>query len=109
MKISSSIAWGTRPSMIWVLRTPWSSALVHAFTFGIIPPEMALDFGLTGPMLRASGVDFDLRRDLPYSLYGEIWNDGVFQIPIGTGEMGALGDCWDRAWCRVMEMIESIK
>ena len=75
---------------------------------GVVPPAMALDFGLTGPMLRASGVDFDLRRDMPYSLYGEIWRDGVFKIPVATGEKGELGDCWDRTWVRVMEMMESI-
>jgi len=76
---------------------------------GVISAEMALDFGLTGPMLRASGVDFDLRRDMPYSLYREILADDTFQIPVGRGEMGTLGDCWDRTWVRVMEMMESIK
>jgi NADH-quinone oxidoreductase subunit D len=76
---------------------------------GVISKEMALDFGLTGPMLRGSGVDWDLRRDMPYSLYGEIWRDGAFQIPVGRGERGTLGDCWDRTWVRVMEMMESIK
>ncbi|HVS08251.1 MAG TPA: NADH-quinone oxidoreductase subunit D [Planctomycetota bacterium] len=76
---------------------------------GVISREMAFDFGLTGPMLRGSGVDWDLRRDLPYSIYGEIWREGAFQIPVARGEMGTLGDCWDRTWVRVMEMIESIK
>jgi NADH-quinone oxidoreductase subunit D len=76
---------------------------------GVIPPEMALDFGLTGPMLRGSGVDFDLRRDMPYMLYGEAFADGAFEIPIGTGEKGTVGDCWDRFWVRVLEMRECIK
>jgi NADH-quinone oxidoreductase subunit D len=76
---------------------------------GVISREMALDFGLTGPMLRGSGVDFDLRRDMPYSLYGEICRDKVFDIPVARGEMGQLGDCWDRTWVRVVEMMESIK
>jgi NADH-quinone oxidoreductase subunit D len=76
---------------------------------GVIPREMALDFGLTGPMLRGSGVDFDLRRDLPYSLYGEIWNANVFKVPVGRGEKGTLGDCWDRFYVRVLEMRESIE
>jgi len=76
---------------------------------GVISREMALDFGLTGPMLRGSGVDWDLRRDMPYSLYGEIWKDGAFKIPVARGEKGSLGDCWDRTWVRVMEMMESIK
>jgi NADH-quinone oxidoreductase subunit D len=76
---------------------------------GVIPKEMALDFGLTGPMLRGSGVDFDLRRDMPYSLYGEMVKDKAFDVMVGKGEKGTLGDCWDRTWCRVFEMMESIK
>ncbi|MFT5288803.1 MAG: NADH-quinone oxidoreductase subunit D [Planctomycetota bacterium] len=76
---------------------------------GVISPAMALDFGLTGPMLRGSGIDFDLRRDMPYELYDEICADKAFEIPIGTGERGQLGDCWDRVYVRVMEMRESIK
>jgi NADH-quinone oxidoreductase subunit D len=76
---------------------------------GVIPPEMCLDFGLTGPILRGSGVDFDLRRDMPYSLYGEIWRDGAFGVPVGRGEKGAVGDCWDRTWVRMQEMMESIR
>jgi len=76
---------------------------------GVIPRDMALDFGLTGPMLRGSGIDWDLRRDMPYSLYGEIHRDGGFQVPIARGEMGTLGDCWDRSWVRMVEMMESIK
>jgi NADH-quinone oxidoreductase subunit D len=76
---------------------------------GVISRDMALDFGLTGPMLRGSGVDFDLRRDMPYSLYGEICEAGALDIPVGKGEKGTVGDCWDRVWVRVMEMTESIK
>ncbi len=76
---------------------------------GVIPREMCLDFGLTGPMLRGTGIDWDLRRDMPYSLYGEVWRDKAFDIPLARGEMGTLGDCWDRAWVRTMEMMESIK
>jgi len=76
---------------------------------GVIPPEMCLDFGLTGPILRGSGIDWDLRRDMPYSLYGEIWRDGGFEIPVARGEKGRLGDCWDRNWVRAREMMESIR
>ena len=76
---------------------------------GIIPKEMAYDFGATGPMLRGSGIDWDLRRDMPYSLYGEAFADGAYSIPLGTGEMGTLGDAWDRTYVRTMEMMESIK
>ena len=76
---------------------------------GVIPVEMAYDFGASGPMLRGSGIDFDLRRDMPYSLYGEAYADGAFQIPVGKGEKGTLGDSWDRVYVRTMEMAESIK
>ncbi|MCB9904933.1 MAG: NADH-quinone oxidoreductase subunit D [Planctomycetes bacterium] len=76
---------------------------------GVITPEQALDFGLTGPMLRGSGIDWDLRRDMPYMLYDEIWKAGVYQIPLGSGAQGVLGDCWDRVYVRVQEMVESIK
>ncbi len=75
---------------------------------GVISKEMAFDFGLTGPMLRGSGIDFDLRRDMPYSIYGEIAEDKAFDIPIGKGLKGQLGDCWDRVYCRVVEMKESL-
>ncbi|MAB80294.1 MAG: NADH-quinone oxidoreductase subunit NuoD [Planctomycetes bacterium] len=76
---------------------------------GVITREMALDFGLTGPMLRGSAIDWDLRRDTPYELYDEICKDKAFEIPLASGEKGTLGDCWDRAWVRAMEMMESIK
>ncbi len=76
---------------------------------GVVPADMAIDFGLTGPMLRGSGVDWDLRRDEPYELYDEIGADKAFEIPLGSGERGTLGDCWDRVYVRVMEMRESIK
>jgi NADH-quinone oxidoreductase subunit D len=75
---------------------------------GVVPPAMAQDFGLTGPLLRGSGVDFDLRRDLPYELYGEISTDEAFSIPVGRGEKGTVGDCWDRNWVRMEEMRQAV-
>jgi NADH-quinone oxidoreductase subunit D len=56
-------------------------------------------------MLRASGLAFDLRKVDGYSVYPEI----DFAIPIGTGAVGTLGDCWDRTWVRLQECRESIK
>ncbi|MEE8469608.1 MAG: NADH-quinone oxidoreductase subunit D [Planctomycetota bacterium] len=76
---------------------------------GVISREMAVDFGLTGPMLRGSGVDFDLRRDLPYMVYDEACEANAFDIPVARGEKGTLGDCWDRTWVRMVEMMESLK
>ena len=75
---------------------------------GVISEEMAYDFGLTGPMLRGSGVDFDLRRDMPYLEYGQAYDAGAFRVPIGTGEKGTVGDCWDRTQVRMVEMKECL-
>jgi NADH-quinone oxidoreductase subunit D len=66
-------------------------------------PE-AIDWGLVGPNLRASGVDFDVRRDVPYSIYPKL----KFNVPIGKGLMGDVGDCWDRYWVRAEEWKESL-
>ncbi|MBW5353230.1 NADH-quinone oxidoreductase subunit D, partial [Escherichia coli] len=67
--------------------------------------DVAINYGCTGPMLRASGVKWDLRRVDAYSVYPEI----DFEIPVGKGEMGKLGDCWDRYKVRVDEIKESVK
>ena len=72
---------------------------------GVIPRALAVNCGLTGPMLRASGIKQDLRKSSGYSKYA----DFQFDIPIGQGEMGILGDCWDRTYVRVAESSESIK
>jgi len=72
---------------------------------GILPLDLAINYGVTGPMLRASGLKFDLRRVDAYSVYPEI----DFEIPIGKGEMGSVGDCWDRTWLRFKECEESVK
>jgi NADH-quinone oxidoreductase subunit D len=72
---------------------------------GILPLELAINYGCSGPILRASGLRLDLRRVDGYSVYPEL----EFEIPIGTGEMGTLGDCWDRNFVRVMECYQSVK
>jgi len=64
-----------------------------------ISAEDALALGASGPTLRGSGVDFDLRRDMPYSGYENF----KFQVPLGTE-----GDVFDRYMCRVRELRESI-
>ena len=70
-----------------------------------IPREMAIDYCLVGPNLRASGVPFDVRKDLPYSIYPEL----QFEVPVGRGEMGAVGDAWDRFSVRIAEMKQSCR
>jgi len=67
--------------------------------------DLAINGGVTGPMLRASGLRFDLRRVDGYSVYPEL----DFDVPIGEGKMGTVGDCWDRTNVRVQEIHESLK
>jgi len=71
---------------------------------GVIPEDMAINFGLTGPNLRGSGVKRDLRKDEPYCIYDRF----TFDVPVGSGEQGQLGDCWDRYMVRIREMRQSI-
>lgn len=72
---------------------------------GILPLDTAINFGISGPMLRGSGLKWDLRKDDPYSVYHKF----DFDIPIGEGKVGTVGDCWDRYYVRVLEMGESLK
>jgi len=72
---------------------------------GVIDTKMAFDFGATGPVLRGSGFEWDLRKKRPYGLYSKF----DFDVPVGTGEKGVLGDCWDRYSVRMREMHESLK
>ncbi|RUM91098.1 MAG: NADH-quinone oxidoreductase subunit D [Thiomicrospira sp.] len=67
---------------------------------GIVSPERALQLGFTGPMLRGSGIAWDLRKKQPYEVYDKL----DFDIPVG-----ATGDCYDRYLVRVAEMRESNK
>lgn len=71
----------------------------------VVPPKMAIDYNLVGPNLRGSGVKFDIRKDKPYSVYTDL----DFDVPIGTGREGTVGDCYDRYFVRVEEIRESIK
>lgn len=72
---------------------------------GTLPEDVAISYGCTGPTLRASGIDWDLRKNDTYSIYDKF----DFNTVVGKGEMGTVGDCWDRYWVRVVEMQESIK
>lgn len=72
---------------------------------GVLPLAVAIDYGCSGPMLRGSGLRWDLRRVDGYSVYPEL----EFEIPIGTGAMGTTGDCWDRYKVRVDEIGQSLR
>ena len=65
---------------------------------GVVPPERALNLGMTGPMLRGSGIAWDLRKTQPYDAYDRV----DFDVPVGK-----TGDCYDRYLVRVQEMRES--
>jgi len=67
---------------------------------GYLSAEDAISLGVTGPPLRASGVDWDLRRDMPYSSYEKF----QFKVPVSTD-----GDVWARYLVRIQEMRESVK
>jgi NADH-quinone oxidoreductase subunit D len=73
----------------------WKQRLVN---IGIMSPERALQMGLTGPMLRGSGIAWDLRKKQPYEVYDQL----NFDIPIGTN-----GDSYDRYLVRIEEMRQS--
>ena len=67
---------------------------------GVISAADAIDFGLSGPNLRGSGVEHDVRKATPYMIYDRF----DFEVPIGT-----KGDCYDRYAIRILEMRESVK
>jgi NADH-quinone oxidoreductase subunit D len=67
---------------------------------GVLPPETAIAYGCSGPMVQASGVPMDLRRDEPYEKYADV----EFDVPVGRN-----GDSYDRLWVLVQRMWESCK
>ncbi len=75
----------------------WKQRLVD---IGVVSPERALALGFTGPMLRGSGIEWDLRKNQPYEVYDKM----QFNVPVGVN-----GDCYDRYLCRIAEMRESNK
>ena len=76
---------------IWVDRTR---------DVGVIPKDVAIDYGLSGPNLRGSGVDYDLRKAQPYLCYRDL----QFDVPLGSA-----GDCYDRYLVRMEEMRQSVR
>jgi len=67
---------------------------------GVIPKETAIDYGLTGPNLRGSGVNYDLRKAQPYLCYRDL----QFDVPLGS-----VGDCYDRYLVRMEELRQSVR
>ena len=75
----------------------WKQRLVDV---GVITTEQAQDWGFTGPLLRSTGLPWDLRKTQPYDVYSRM----IFDVPIGT-----KGDCYDRYCIRMEEMRQSLK
>ena len=75
----------------------WKQRLVHV---GVVTPERAMQLGFTGPMLRGSGIAWDLRKKQPYAVYDRL----DFDIPVGV-----TGDCYDRYLVRVEELRQSTR
>jgi NADH-quinone oxidoreductase subunit D len=67
---------------------------------GILPKDLAINIGASGPVLRASGVNWDIRKADPYSIYDRF----DFDVPVGTA-----GDCYDRYWIKILEMQQSLR
>jgi NADH-quinone oxidoreductase subunit D len=72
---------------------------------GVCSVDLAISYDLTGPNLRGSGLARDLRKDHPYSGYEQY----DFAVPVGKGEFGPVGSCFDRNLVRALEMAESAK
>jgi len=79
---------------------------------GILSREMAISYGCTGPVLRGSGVDYDLRRD-GEPIYTRMYKDYDFEIPVAPFDAApsdaVLGDCWCRFYVRMMEVVQAIR
>jgi NADH-quinone oxidoreductase subunit D len=87
---------------------------------GVLPAEMAIDYGCTGPVLRGSGVDYDLRRD-GEARYTELYDGYAFEVIVerdghypkdhvypAVPAAAILGDSWHRFYVRMLEVIQSI-
>ena len=87
---------------------------------GVLSPEMAIDYGCTGPVLRGSGVDHDLRRD-GEEFYTQMYDGYAFEVIVQRDghypqdydyppvpESAVLGDCWHRFYVRMLEIIQSV-
>ena len=72
---------------------------------GVLPMDLAINYGVSGPILRASGLKYDLRKVDGYGAYPDL----EFDIPVGSGQAGKTGDCWDRTWVRMEECRQSVR
>ena len=75
----------------------WKQRTVN---IGVVSPERALNLGFSGPMIRGSGIEWDLRKKQPYAMYDQV----DFDVPVGV-----TGDCYDRYLVRIEEMRQSAR
>jgi NADH-quinone oxidoreductase subunit D len=89
-------------------------------SIGVLPPEVAANYGCTGPVLRGSGVDYDLRRD-GETIYTEMYDGYAFEIVVQKDghyprdhdyppvpREAVLGDCWHRFYVRMLEVVQAV-
>jgi NADH-quinone oxidoreductase subunit D len=102
LKQSADVLKWTRAKLVDFENLVMGNEIIHARTkgVGVLPPDVACSYGCSGPVLQASGVAMDPRKDAPYEKYGEV----EFDVPVG-----ANGDCYDRLWILVQRMWESCK
>jgi NADH-quinone oxidoreductase subunit D len=102
LKESSEVLKWIRKKLVDFENLVMGNEIIHVRTkgIGILSPDVAVGYGCSGPVLQASGVPMDPRRDEPYEKYGEV----EFDVPIGVN-----GDCYDRLWVLVQRMWESCK
>jgi NADH-quinone oxidoreductase subunit D len=98
---AEALAW-TRKKLKDFENLIMGNEIIHARTkgIGVLPAQTAVSYGCSGPVLHASGIPMDPRKDEPYEKYGEV----EFDVPVGTE-----GDSYDRLWVLVQRMWESCK
>ncbi len=87
------------------LLTENSIFIQRSANVGVLPADVGIAYGCTGPTLRGSGIPWDIRKIEPYSGYEQF----QFDVIVGKGKKGTVGDCWDRYEVRIIEMLESLK
>jgi len=102
LKESADVLKWTRKKLVDFENLIMGNEIIHARTkgIGVLSPEVAVAFGCSGPIIQASGIPMDPRKDEPYEKYGEV----EFAVPVGQN-----GDCYDRLSVLVQRMWESCK
>jgi NADH-quinone oxidoreductase subunit D len=102
LKQSADVLRWVRKKLVDFENLIMGNEIIHARTkgIGVLSPETAVSYGCSGPIIQASGIPMDPRKDEPYEKYAEV----EFDVPIGRN-----GDCYDRLWVLVQRMWESCK